>query len=80
MIIDFIVEAYGSERNIDVRKEVEDRLNLIKHSRDADDTSFINILASSPNRYYRSQTGMRGIQRELILKLDDKDIHFLGEG
>lgn len=80
MIIDFIVEAYGSERNIDVRKEVEDRLNLIKHSRDADDTSFINILASSPNRYYRSQTGMRGIQRELILKLDDKDKDFLGEG
>ncbi|OPX59372.1 MAG: hypothetical protein A4E29_01321 [Methanomassiliicoccales archaeon PtaB.Bin134] len=72
-IINYIVESYGSERNIDVRKEVEDRINMIKHSSMKDNDDIIDILAKCPNRYYRSQTGMRGIQRELILKLNIND-------
>jgi hypothetical protein len=76
--VKFIRKCYtgkidGGALNVNLDKEVEERLNYIKMSSDNDRTYFPNILTKSGNYFYRNQSGMRGIQRELALDLDYDD-------
>jgi hypothetical protein len=77
-LVKFIRKCYtgktnGGALNVNLDKEVEERLNFIKMSSDNDRTYFPNILTKSGNYFYRNQSGMRGIQRELALDLDYDD-------
>jgi len=79
-IVDFIKSAYKREiLDINVETEVEDRINQIINSNDSDKTYFPNILLDSGEYYYRNQSGMRGIQKQLILSLQSSDQDIIEE-
>ena len=84
-LIDFIRKCYtgkdkGGILDIDLAREIEERINHIKKSRDSKNTYFPNILKESGNYFYRNQSGMRGIQKQLILELDPKSQNKIRKG
>ncbi|SES91257.1 Helicase conserved C-terminal domain-containing protein [Methanococcoides vulcani] len=73
-LINFIYNVYGDRiLDIDVRTEVEERLNEIKLGKDKEDTFFPNILTKTGHPYYRTQSGMRGMQKNVALELNNRD-------
>lgn len=69
-LIIFIKKVYGRTIiDMDVNKEVEDRINQIRNSRDSDKEFFPNILLNSGEYFFRNPSGMRGIQKQLALGL-----------
>ena len=70
-LVDFIQKAYARAiLEMDIAKEVNDRLNQIRSSADANKRFFPEILADSGNYFYRNQLGMRGIQQQLRLEIN----------
>jgi hypothetical protein len=84
-LIEFIKKAYrlseedkGSkyfEENID--NEVEDRINLLTSYVGSNKDFFPGALSENNKVYYKNQSGMRGIQREVLLRPEIKDIDFI---
>ncbi len=73
-LINFITSIYGKNAlDIDVSKEVEDRITYLTHIKGGDKDFFPNILNNSERPYFFNQTGMRGIQRNLILTIKPKE-------
>ncbi|MBN1213835.1 MAG: hypothetical protein JXA99_00180 [Candidatus Lokiarchaeota archaeon] len=80
LLKDFITEAYyvdmprvGSlwikER---IGEEIDDRLNyLAKYTGSAEKNFFPNALRKNEDKYFKTQYGMRGIQEEVTLKLNE---------
>lgn len=66
-LIDFIQKVYGNLANLNLEKEVEERINQIKNSNSKPNEFFPNVLRESEEYYYRNQIGMRGIQGSLSL-------------
>jgi len=78
-IEDFISSSFGSCHDIKIIKEIEDRLREIEDSKSKSTDRIIDILNAAPNRYYRTQHGMRGIQRNLVLTMkNDQMKRFVG--
>lgn len=77
-VVEFIEKAYGQPLldDITISDEVQARINEIIHGKDKDTVFFPNILTNSGNPYFRTQSGMRGIQKHLTLclKIDDEKI------
>ncbi|RZB31027.1 MAG: hypothetical protein AEth_00981 [Candidatus Argoarchaeum ethanivorans] len=79
-LVAFIESVYGGEYlDIDVAHEVSIRLNQIKESSDGLNEFFPNILKRSGDFFFRNQSGMRGIQKQLALGLKPQDIGRLKE-
>ena len=83
-LINFIKEAYVLDSNIseseffenEIIKGVDKRINVIE--KDPKSYFFPNTLRKNPNKYFKTQFGMRGIQDEIVLKpLEDEDEFFL---
>lgn len=73
-LVDFIMRCYGRKSlEINVTNEVEERIKQIVLSDSSDTKFFPHILADSGDYYYRTQTGMRGIQKKLALGLKEGD-------
>jgi hypothetical protein len=72
-----IRDSYGVPVEINVEQEVDLRIRQITRSSDKDNAFFPNVLASSGNYYYRNQTGMRGIQQQLVLEPFVKDESYI---
>lgn len=73
-IVDFIKKVYRRDiLDINVHQEVEDRINEILQSNEKATTYFPKILAKSGDYFYRNQSGMRGIQKQLIVGLVNED-------
>lgn len=73
-IVDFIYKVYRSKvLDINIEKEVEDRIENIILSQDRPMEWFPKILTKSGEYFYRNQMGMRGIQKSLILDLKNED-------
>lgn len=69
-LIKFITQSYGkSALDIDISKEVEDRITYLSRIKGGDNEFFPNVLNDSGHPYFYNQTGMRGIQKELILTI-----------
>jgi len=69
-LINFITRTYGkSALDIDVSKEVEDRITYLSHIKGGDKDFFPNVLNDSGRPYFYNQTGMRGIQKDLVLAI-----------
>lgn len=74
-LVTFITNVYGRAAiDIDVNKEVEDRVNQIRNSKDGDKEYFPNILQNSGEYFFRNPTGMRGIQKQLAMGLQMTDV------
>jgi len=79
-LIDFITKAYYTDMKRNganwyknqIGEEVEDRLNYLStYSNSFGKNFFPNALKDSDEKFYKTQYGMRGIQDEIVLKLDD---------
>jgi hypothetical protein len=86
LLIDFIQEAYyTSLREVGVSwirdqiaNEVEERLNYLKrYSSSIGKNFFPNALKDSMDKYYKTQYGMRGIQEQITLKLNENYTNFI---
>lgn len=79
-LIEFIKKVYGHILlDIDVSKEVEERLKYIISGNDPDSEFFPKILTKSGKPFFQTQTGMRGIQKKLKLDLSTKDMNKLNQ-
>ena len=77
-LVNFIESAYGKKGlDIKIRNEVEDRIKEIVRGKDGEKIFFPNILSKSGNPFYRNQSGMRGIQKQLALDLNSNDERIL---
>jgi hypothetical protein len=77
-LIDFIDHVYGEYGiNMWISEEVEKRINEIKLGQDSGNEYFPKILAKSGNPYFRTQSGMRGMQKTLALGLRANDKRML---
>ena len=75
VLVAFIENVYGrADLDIDVAHEVRVRLDQIKESSDGLNEFFPNILTRSGDFFFRNQSGMRGIQKQLALGLKPTDI------
>ncbi len=73
-VVEFIKKVYRRDiLDINVHQEVEDRINEIMQSNEKSTTYFPKILAKSGDYFYRNQSGMRGIQKQLILGMVNED-------
>jgi hypothetical protein len=73
-IVEFIKKVYRKDiLDINVHQEVEDRINEILQSNEKSTTYFPKILAKSGDYFYRNQSGMRGIQKQLIIGMINED-------
>ena len=79
-LVAFIESVYGGEYlDMDVAHEVRVRLDQIKEGSDGLNEFFPNILKRSGDFFFRNQSGMRGIQKQLALGLKPQDIGRLKE-
>jgi len=81
-LVEFIKQCYtGSDTrgvlDLDIAIEVENRINLIANSAAKATEYFPNILRQSGYYYYRNQSGMRGIQRDLVLRIVPEDMSLI---
>jgi len=75
-IVEFIKKVYRKEiLDINIHQEVEDRINEIVQSNEKPRSFFPKILARSGEYFYRNQSGMRGIQKQLIIGMVNDDKH-----
>jgi len=74
-LVEFIKNCYGQHPlDINVTNEVEERIRQIVKSDAKDNEFFPNVLRDkTSDPYYRTQTGMRGIQKKLALTLSRSD-------
>ena len=72
-LVKFIKSVYGVPISINLDMEIELRLRQIKNSTSRDTDFFPNVLAQSRQPFYKNQSGMRGIQQQLVLELANKD-------
>ncbi|HEC37812.1 hypothetical protein LCGC14_1097230 [marine sediment metagenome] len=81
LLFQFIKEAYYSKNNkvgsdwfhSNINSETEKRLNYLKkYSNSAHKNFFPNALRDSDHPYFKTQYGMRGIQDEIVLRLNDE--------
>lgn len=73
-LLQFMENVYGSNLDINLAEEIQSRKNQIILSDDiGDNTFFPNVLVKSGEKYYKTQTGMRGIQKSFVLELFDKN-------
>jgi len=71
-LVEFIKNVYGRELEINVADEIQERKNQITEDKDfSDGRYFPRVLAENGDRYYQTQTGMRGIQKKFVLELSD---------
>lgn len=73
LLYEFIKNSYGSDRNLNIRHEIEKRIDYINSTDHENNEDFVKILSNSSDPFFRSQTGMRGIQKKLVLSLSSKD-------
>ena len=72
LLVEFITRVYGKPIEISIEEEVEKRFNQIIRDTDSKDNDFFpNVLVNSGNHFYRNQSGMRGIQKQIILNAND---------
>lgn len=81
-LVEFIKQCYtGSDTrgvlDLDIANEVENRIEFIVNSSFGAKEYFPNILKQSGYYYYRNQSGMRGIQRDLVLRLVPDDMSLI---
>jgi len=76
-LMEFIQNVYGQQLEIDLGEEIQERKNQIIQDDDYGDNWFFpQILTESGDRYYKTQTGMRGIQKQFTIELDDPNEEF----
>lgn len=68
---DFLRRCYGRPVQMNIAKEVYDRISHIRNSSEKPTAYFPNILAGAQRDYYRNQSGMRGLQLNLSLDIDN---------
>jgi hypothetical protein len=77
-LVEFIQKTYGKNGlDIDINKEIQERINLIVHGSDGEKEFFPKILTKSGNSFFRNLTGMRGIQKQLVLEVKPEDERIL---
>lgn len=76
-LVELIRSSYGVPVEINVEQEVDIRIRQIVQSNSRDTEFFPNVLTSSGNYYFRNQTGMRGIQQQLILEPLSNDSNYI---
>ncbi|MDW7727486.1 MAG: DEAD/DEAH box helicase [Candidatus Methanoperedens sp.] len=73
-LVEFIQKTYGkSGLDLDINLEIQDRINLITQGNDGQKEFFPKILTKSGKSFYRNLTGMRGIQKQLVLEVKPED-------
>jgi len=73
-LVHFIESAYGKKLlDINIQTEVEKRIDEIVRGKANENQFFPNILSKSGNPYFYTQSGMRGIQKQLALDLNSND-------
>lgn len=73
-LVKFITQSYGKNAlDICVSKEVEDRITYLSRIKGEDKEFFPNVLNDSGSPYFYNQTGMRGIQKDLVLAMRPKE-------
>ncbi len=73
-VTNFIKKAYGiNVEHIWISDEVEMRIKEIKLGKDKGTEFFPKILTNSGNPFYRTQSGMRGMQKQFALELKASD-------
>jgi len=87
-LVDFIKDAYYTNLNRvgaswvrdQIGDEVEERLNYLKtYSGSIHKNFFPNALRDSMEKYYKTQYGMRGIQEQITLKLNERYSTFISK-
>jgi hypothetical protein len=77
-LVNFVESAYGKKSiDINISEEIENRINEIVHGKDSETQFFPKILSKSGNPFFHTQSGMRGIQKNLALDLNPKDERIL---
>jgi len=73
-LANFIGTAYGKHAlDIIILDEVQERIGTIKLGDDKGTKFFPNLLTKSGNPFFRTQSGMRGMQKQLALELKPDD-------
>ncbi|MCX9082323.1 MAG: helicase-related protein [Candidatus Methanoperedens sp.] len=73
-LVEFITKTYGKGGlDINISDEVEKRINQITKGNAKDKEFFPNILTKSGEQFFRNQSGMRGIQKQLVLEVKPED-------
>lgn len=73
-LVNFIENVYGKKGlNINIPDEVGKRISEIKIRKGSETQFFPNILSKSGNPFFHTQSGMRGIQKQLALDLNSND-------
>lgn len=73
-LVEFIAKTYGkSGLDLNIYDEVEKRINQIINSNAKEKEFFPNILTRSGEPFFRNQSGMRGIQKQLVLEVNPGD-------
>jgi hypothetical protein len=79
-LVKFIKKTYGKDGlDIDIHSEVEKRINQITKGTVKEKTFFPNILSKSGDPFFRNQSGMRGIQKQLVLEVKHEDERILNQ-
>jgi hypothetical protein len=70
-LVEFISKTYGkSGLDLNIHDEVEKRINQIINGNAKEKEFFPNILTRSGETFFRNQSGMRGIQKQLVLEVN----------
>jgi len=74
---EFIENIYGRQLEIDLSEEIQKRKNQIIEDEDYNKKWFFpQILTDCEEKYFKTQTGMRGIQKQFVLELEDPNDNF----
>lgn len=73
-LVNFIESAYGKKGlDMDIPDEVEKRITEIVQGKDSEKKFFPSILSKSGHPFFHTQSGMRGIQKQLALSINSYD-------
>jgi hypothetical protein len=73
-LVEFISKIYGkSGLDLNIHAEVEKRINQIINGNSKEKEFFPKILTRSGEPFFRNQSGMRGIQKQLVLEVNPGD-------
>lgn len=68
-LVEFIKKTYGEDGlDINIHDEVQKRIDYITRGNAKEKHFFPNILSKSVEPFFRNQSGMRGIQKQLVLE------------
>ena len=77
-LVAFIKKTYGKDGlDINIHDEVRKRVDYITRGNAKEKDFFPNILSKSPETFFRNQSGMRGIQKQLVLEAKPENIRIL---